>query len=146
MAERIVVQMDIGVSARILGHPDQLSQAFLNLIHNAIQAISEKGHVRIMVDPTESGHVRVLIRDDGQGIAPADLPRIFEPFFTTKKSGEGTGLGMSICRRIIENHGGTIQVSSRLGQGTDVTVQLPVSRERQARDEGVPREKSIGAD
>ncbi len=146
MADRIVVEMDVRARATIFGHPDQLSQAFLNLIHNAIQAIPETGHIWITVDASDTGSAQLSIRDDGKGIAPEDLPRIFEPFFTTKKSGEGTGLGMSICRRIIENHGGTIEISSRLGEGTEVAVKLPVSREEQARDAGLPREKSIGAD
>ena len=71
--------------------------------------------------------VRVLIGDSGPGIKPEDLERIFTPFFTTKT--QGTGLGLAICRQLIEQQGGTIELSSRVGEGTRVVIDLPVSKE-----------------
>ena len=68
----------------------------------------------------------VIVSDEGKGIAPEHLPNIFRPFFTTK--GQGTGLGLSLARRMVESHGGTINATSVLGEGTQVTVQLPVHR------------------
>ncbi|HEV8397110.1 MAG TPA: ATP-binding protein, partial [Vicinamibacterales bacterium] len=72
------------------------------------------------------GRVRVEIADTGRGIPPEILSRIFEPFFTTKPAGEGTGLGLSLCRSIVEEHGGTITVESVPGRGTTFGVELPV--------------------
>ena len=68
----------------------------------------------------------IIVSDEGKGIAPEHLPNIFRPFFTTK--GHGTGLGLSLARRMVESHGGTITVDSTLGQGTQFTVLLPVRR------------------
>jgi signal transduction histidine kinase len=69
--------------------------------------------------------VEVKIRDNGPGIPPEVLPRIWDPFFTTKDVGEGTGLGLSIVHELVERHGGTIEVDTRLGEGTTFTVKLP---------------------
>ncbi|NOY53472.1 MAG: GAF domain-containing protein [Deltaproteobacteria bacterium] len=128
MAGRIAVRTENRFRNRIMGHPDQLNQLFLNLLHNAVQAIRGSGNIRITIEKAPKGEdaVSVCIRDDGAGIRPEDLPRVFEPFYTTKKSGEGTGLGLGICRRIVENHGGRIALASEVGNGTEVTVILPV--------------------
>jgi len=72
--------------------------------------------------------VEVVIRDDGPGIAPHDLPRIFDPFFTTKSTPGGMGLGLSIARDLVAEHGGRIRVESDGRQGTRVTIHLPVVR------------------
>ena len=74
----------------------------------------------------DAAHVAVEVADNGHGI-PADvLPKIFDPFFTTKAVGKGTGLGLSICHKIVENHGGRLEVQSKPGAGTRFTVVLPV--------------------
>src|SRR5258708_7272554 len=70
--------------------------------------------------------VRLEVADTGPGIPPANRAKIFEPFFTTKAPGEGTGLGLSLCRGMIEEHGGTIEVESAPGQGTCFVIELPV--------------------
>ena len=106
----------------------QLRQLFLNLFTNAKDAMPSGGALTVRVGPLpNSGDERsVLIEviDTGTGIAPADLERIWEPFFTTKPVGQGTGLGLAICRRIAQDHAGTIDVASQAGQGTTVRIVL----------------------
>jgi len=141
---RIMVHKEIRFKNHIRGRPGQLNQLFLNLFHNAVQAISGKGNIWINVVATpEQDEVLIRIRDDGVGIPKEDLPRVFEPFFTTKQSGVGTGLGMGICRRIVENHGGRIALSSEVGAGTEVTVRLP-TRDRPSMEEGTPGGNPFG--
>ncbi len=107
--------------------PSQINQVFLNLITNAAQA-TEDGTGTIILTTRRSGvrEVAVDVEDNGRGIAAEDLPRIFDPFFTTKEVGQGTGLGLSIAYRIVQEHGGRIDVESRPGQGTRFTVTLPI--------------------
>lgn len=111
---------------RVCGDPDRLEQVFVNLLTNAVQAISEGGLVAVSVSRQPVGHgVEVIVRDTGSGIRPEHLDRIFDPFFTTKEPGAGTGLGLSIAYGIIRNHDGAIDVSSTLGAGTEFRVILP---------------------
>lgn len=113
----------------ILADPHQLHQVFLNLVTNAEQAISEAGRPGRITIRTErrEGTIRVLVGDDGPGIHPDHLKQVFVPFFTTKEVGRGTGLGLSICYGIVHEHGGTIEVQSREGNGSIFTVELPVA-------------------
>jgi len=93
------------------GDPARLDQVWANLIQNAIQAMPpEKGHLRIEVRREEDNHALVLIQDNGHGIPPEIRERIFDPLFTTKAPGEGTGLGLPICRQIVELHGGQLRL------------------------------------
>jgi hypothetical protein len=106
----------------------QLQQVFFNVIINAIQAMRAGGTLLVNTDQSQAGghqFVEVLIGDSGPGIAPEDLERIFTPFFTTKT--QGTGLGLAICKQLVEYQGGKIRVASRLGEGTRVTIELPVA-------------------
>jgi signal transduction histidine kinase len=108
----------------------QLQQVFFNIIINAIQAMKDGGTLLLQTDLIEEqdkNFVRVLIGDSGPGINPEDLERIFTPFFTTKT--QGTGLGLAICRQLMEQQGGAIKVKSRLGEGTRVIINLPVSQD-----------------
>jgi signal transduction histidine kinase len=73
--------------------------------------------------------IRIVFADDGKGIPEENLGRIFDPFFTTKDVGKGTGLGLSICYGLVEEHGGTISVSSKFGEGTIFTIELPIVSE-----------------
>ncbi|MEE4362216.1 MAG: ATP-binding protein [Pseudomonadales bacterium] len=104
--------------------PSRINQVFMNLITNAVQAMNGEGRLTLSVRP-EGQAVVIAVTDTGCGIAPEHLARIEEPFFTTKPVGQGTGLGLSIVRRIIDEHGGDLRVSSRQGQGTTITVRLP---------------------
>jgi signal transduction histidine kinase len=105
----------------------QIHQVLLNLLLNSIQAIESAGEVRVTVED-RSGTAEITVTDTGSGIAPEHLPNIFRPFYTTK--GNGTGLGLSLARRIVEDHGGNIEVESTAGQGTTFTVLLPVRRRK----------------
>ncbi len=109
------------------GDVNQLQQCFLNLIFNAMEAMPEGGELRVTSDLDRSRQTAVIrIEDTGYGIAKEDLGHIFDPFFTTKGEGEGTGLGLSIVYGILKNHGGDIQVQSRLGEGSAFVLSLPV--------------------
>ncbi|MEI2582501.1 sensor histidine kinase [Scytonema sp. PRP1] len=108
----------------ILCYPDELNQVWVNLIHNALQAMDYKGILKIDVTRQEL-YVLVSITVNGEGIPAEIIPKIFEPFFTTKPAGEGSGLGLNIVKRIMEKHQGKISVESRVGE-TRFTVSLPV--------------------
>jgi signal transduction histidine kinase len=112
-------------------NPAQIQQVLLNLVINARQAMPKGGTVRLRVAEDGSARLAELsVADTGIGIAPADLRHIFDPFFTTKHgpddSGQGgTGLGLSVCRDIVEAHHGRLRAESRVGQGTIFTLRLP---------------------
>jgi len=111
----------------------QLRQLFLNLLTNASDAMVTGGTLTISAALSELNDqpaIEIKFTDTGEGIAPDKLETIWEPFFTTKPEGKGTGLGMGICRRIVEEHGGRIVIESELGRGTTVQILLPVIRER----------------
>ncbi len=101
---------------------DQIHQVLLNLLLNAVQAMESPGSVRVEIS-REGGCASVVVSDSGRGIAPQHLANIFRPFYTTK--GNGTGLGLSLARRIVEEHHGRIEVSSVVGKGSKFTVLLP---------------------
>jgi PAS domain S-box-containing protein len=107
--------------------PDQLSQVFINIFLNSVDAIDGKpGQVETTV--TQDGDkVEICIADNGSGILPEHLPKIFEPFFTTKKVGEGTGLGLWVSYGIVKSFRGDIRVESGKGKGTSFTVTLPLT-------------------
>jgi signal transduction histidine kinase len=122
------------------GDDHQLEQAFLNLLINGVEAMGAEGCLTIRTELVAGGHDSVQLRegsgarflrvkfcDTGGGIEPENLERIFEPFFTTKDG--GTGLGLAVTRRIVEEHNGTIRVESQAGQGTTFTVLLPLAPE-----------------
>jgi two-component system, NtrC family, sensor kinase len=105
----------------------QLNQVFMNLLVNAGHALGEGGVIKIRTGVAD-GMAYIAITDTGCGIAPENLTRIFEPFFTTKPIGSGTGLGLSLSYGIVNNHGGRIEVVSKLGKGTTFTVWLPLKQ------------------
>jgi two-component system NtrC family sensor kinase len=107
----------------------QLRQVILNFLTNATHAIGKDGVVSITTRLSNDAAVDIVISDTGCGIPEALLSKIFDPFFTTKPSGQGTGLGLSICHGIIQRLGGRITVASHVGQGTEFTITLPLSRE-----------------
>jgi len=102
----------------------------INLVINAGQAADEEDSwVRLSAGPSadQPGWVELQVEDNGAGIPPKILDRIFEPFFTSKGRDQGTGLGLSISHRIVEEHGGRIEVESTVGEGTCFTVLLPAA-------------------
>ncbi len=117
--------LELGTLPRILCLPGHLNQVFLNLLLNAAQAIAERG--RIVVRSEVAGNeIHIHISDNGCGIPEGNLDRIFDPFFTTRQVGSGTGLGLTVCRDIVQTHGGRIEVKSKEGEGTTFTVVLPI--------------------
>lgn len=121
----------------IMGDPAQLQQVFMNLFLNALDAMPDGGRIKITTARERSGAqevVTVSVSDTGCGIPPEILAKIFDPFFTTKDVGKGTGLGLSIVYGIIQRHGGTIEVKSRKGEGTEFIIRLPVARVEQPKE------------
>jgi signal transduction histidine kinase len=114
---------------RVMAVPGQLEDVWMNMLLNARDAVAERritGEIAIRAQITDNGCVvRVAVEDNGSGIAPADMEKLFDPMFTTKPSGRGTGLGLYICRQIIQDHNGAIHVDSTPGSGTSVIVDLP---------------------
>ncbi len=110
---------------------NQMKQIFINILNNAIYAMPRGGKLVISTRAEKPDGsrpwVEIAFRDTGDGIPAEELDRIFDPFYTSKDSGEGTGLGLSITKRIVEEHGGTIEVESRVGRGSTFTVKLPTA-------------------
>lgn len=131
---RLVLDVAAGLPP-VRGYPEGIFQALLNLVENAIDSIPPNGIVTLSLGfqfrtlrlsaGDRRGEIRVVVRDTGKGIPPEQLKRIFEPFFSTKEFGRGTGLGLSIVKRIVDEHQGSIQVESRIGEGTVFTLLFP---------------------
>jgi len=125
----------------VSGNASRLGQVFLNLLVNAAHAIREgaahENEIRLVLRADAKQRVVVEIHDSGHGIPDEHLARLFEPFFTTKDVGEGTGLGLFICHRIVSDFGGTIEVESRIGSGSVFRVVLPPSSQPRDRIEVV---------
>jgi PAS domain S-box-containing protein len=121
---RLVLSLD--PIPRVTAEPTRLAQVFLNLVVNAIQALPEPraDHVIEVGAKLAGEEVVVSVRDDGPGMTPEVQARLFTPFFTTKPPGEGTGLGLSLCRRIVEGFGGRMTVQTALGHGSTFRVHL----------------------
>jgi two-component system NtrC family sensor kinase len=116
------------VDAYVKGDKNALIQLFINLILNAIEAIENKGKITIKITPLKrTENVRVVIKDTGKGIPEDILDKIFEPFFTTKE--KGTGLGLAVSYRILQDHGGKILVNSKEGEGTEFILTFPLFNE-----------------
>jgi signal transduction histidine kinase len=123
---RVSVHRDYSSLPLVSCYAGQLNQVWMNLLVNAAQAVGGDGDIEVSTRVAGSS-VAVAISDTGSGIPESQLSKIFDPFFTTKPVGEGTGLGLSISYGIIEQHGGTIEVKSRVGVGTTFTVSIPIS-------------------
>ncbi|NJC88482.1 MAG: PAS domain S-box protein [Desulfuromonas sp.] len=115
---------------RVEADSSQLQQVFLNILLNAVDALESEGTISIETRRDDEDHIMITIADTGKGIPAATLEKIFNPFFTTKS--KGTGLGLSICKRLVEQHGGQIQVESQVEHGTTFVITLPLAhRERE---------------
>jgi signal transduction histidine kinase len=115
---------------QIMGDRDRIKQVILNLLANAVQYTQQGGIVTIILRKVEN-QAQLIVKDNGPGIPQEDLPHIFERFYRGEKSrrrskGTGFGLGLSIAYWIVRSHGGTIEVTSKEGQGTTFTVWLPL--------------------
>jgi signal transduction histidine kinase len=113
----------------IHGDRDRLVQVLNNLLDNALKFIAGKGAVRIKLEPA-GDFVRFCVADNGAGISPDELPKIFDRYWHAKKGprGGGTGLGLFICKRIVEAHGGEISVDSDVGRGTTFKFTIPIAK------------------
>jgi two-component system NtrC family sensor kinase len=110
----------------IAGDPERLQQLFLNLFLNAADAMPDGGVLAVGLREAGEDEVQIHVADTGTGIPPEDLERIFAPFFTTKEAGEGNGLGLMVCKGIISDHGGSIDLASAPGEGTQFEILLPI--------------------
>ncbi|MDP2167526.1 MAG: ATP-binding protein [Thermodesulfovibrionales bacterium] len=121
-SDKAVFNLKVPALTSVRADADKLMQIFLNLIDNSLN--SGCGNIGISVEgDTEGRSVVITVKDDGSGIKKENIEKVFDPFFTTRK--EGTGLGLAICRKIMDNHGGNMEVSSTEGKGTTVRLTLP---------------------
>jgi len=102
----------------------QINQVFMNILVNAAQAIKKQGEINIKTRHVD-GFVEIAISDTGSGIQEENINKIFDPFFTTKEVGAGTGLGLNLVYNIVKNHSGTIDVESKVGEGTTFMIRIP---------------------
>lgn len=110
----------------VFADPYKLKQLFLNLIQNARDAMPNGGKLSVSLRHTEGNNVEVEVRDTGCGIAPENLNKVFEPFYTSNGWVRRTGLGLVVCKKIIEEHEGRLSLKSTVGEGTVLTVTLPL--------------------
>jgi two-component system NtrC family sensor kinase len=115
-----------------MGDASQFQQVMLNLFNNAIDAVMEQhpdtgGRLDIQAQSKDGKWIEIRVTDNGAGIQPENIEKVFSPFFTTKPVGKGTGLGLSVCYGIIENFGGTMDVTSRVNEGTTFIITLPMA-------------------
>jgi len=138
-ASHITITSELTSRAACLGNAAKMLQVFVNIIRNAMDATPAGGAIQVSVTD-DNDHILIVFSDNGSGIAADDMDKLFTPYFSTKtRSGDrpgGTGLGLAICKRIVENHSGTITVSSQTPGGTAFTVSLPTT------DEQMPLEPS----
>ncbi|NLF83569.1 MAG: GHKL domain-containing protein, partial [Candidatus Gastranaerophilales bacterium] len=124
--DRVEVIEQFGRLPPVKCYPNALNQVFMNVLINACQSIEGSGKITIKTE-ARGEKVMITISDTGKGIPKANLPRIFDPGFTTKGVGVGSGLGLSICYKIMEQHKGSITAESEEGKGTTFKITLPVN-------------------
>ena len=123
---RLELTLDLSSYAKMTGSVSEMEQVVSHLISNAADAVAGRAKGRIKVRTQETEAICLLeVRDNGAGMTPEVQQKLFDPFFTTKDVGQGTGLGMTIVKRIIDNHRGKINVESRPGEGTSITISFP---------------------
>ena len=129
--DRIVVEVHVPSDLEVRCVPVQIQQVLMNLILNARDAmLGHGGTLRVTASRTDDG-VQIEVGDSGEGISPENLKNIFRPFFTTRAgpdrpaNGSGSGVGLAFCRRVVDAHGGRIEVESQLGKGTTFRLRLP---------------------
>jgi signal transduction histidine kinase len=128
----IVLETDIDDALKILADTNLIHLVFSDTMMNAIDAMPEGGVLSIISCKDETTQsVNVKIKDTGVGISKETIPFVFEPFFTTKPAGKGTGLGLSVAKRIVHDHGGDINIKSKQGSGTIVSISFPILNEEE---------------
>lgn len=130
---RIGVDAELQPAVWAMANSSQIQQILMNLIVNARQAMEEGGRLKLCIrENKEEDWAEISVGDSGCGISDEQLQKIFEPYFTTKTADAGgqggTGIGLSVCRKIIEAHKGRMRVESKVGQGTTFTLKLPLSK------------------
>mgnify|MGYP003564593054 CR=1 FL=1 len=125
IGEDVPIKASLSPLPQILCHPQEINQAILNILLNAVQATGKKGQIFIQTQLVEN-QIEVSIQDTGCGIAEDELPKIFDPFFTKKDVGIGTGLGLTYAYNIVRKHNGTIKVDSKINSGSKFTLRFPV--------------------
>ena len=124
----ITVEILVSDGLRVYASPVQLQQAIMNLVLNAREAMIPHGGKLTISAQADNDGILIKINDTGCGIEQSEMSRVFDTFFTTKHkkiAGSGTGLGLSLCKKVIDAHGGTITVESQPGKGTTFTITLP---------------------
>lgn len=126
--QKIVVRRELQENLpEVYGNADLLQQVFANLILNGRNAMLEGGTLTVATRAMDGRQVEVRVEDTGSGVPLENLPKIFDPFFTTMPVGKGVGLGLSISYSIIQQHQGSIEVESQVGEGTTFTIRLPAN-------------------
>lgn len=136
--QRVEINLSLAPIFEKLYYGTDLYTVFVNLIKNAVQAMAAGGRLDI-IGFDQASHLEIHIKDNGPGIPPEILKDIFKPFFTTKTQGQGLGLGLTICQKIISRYQGLLRVESTLGQGTEFIIQLPLAErfQVQAQDQAL---------
>jgi two-component system NtrC family sensor kinase len=122
-APELRIETDLGEVPPLQADPGQLLQVFLSILINAADAVQGGGRIRVTSRAEKD--VQVVVADTGSGIPEENLKKVFEPFFTTKEPGQGTGLGLSLSYGIVKQMGGSIDLKSKVGEGTEVTIAFP---------------------
>jgi len=135
----------LGRGLAVLADRNQLETVMLILLSNALDAVEpgRQGRIELSCAPIEGNMLQINVSDNGAGISPAHLEHVFEPFFTTKEPGKGTGLGLAIARNVLMEHGGSIDIQSRLQQGTEVRIQLPLTQQPLKLDDAADRGHAV---
>lgn len=126
------LEVDLQSLPEIYCNLNEVSQVFLNIIHNAVQAVKRQG--TITINSWYDEEINITIADDGEGMESETLAQVFNPFYTNKPLGMGTGLGLSVSHGIIEDLGGNISVKSEINKGTEFTIRLPVEQRKKDRE------------
>jgi signal transduction histidine kinase len=125
----IVTKFQLGEGLPLaLGDPSSINQVILNIIKNAADALRGQENAQINISVSyqpETKKLRISFADNGPGINPEDAGKLFDPFFTTKDAGKGTGLGLALCQRVIQEHNGSIWIESQPGEGATVNIEIP---------------------
>ena len=125
------------------GDVQQLEQVVRNLVDNALKYGSPETDVEVVLDRSRDGQARITVTDEGEGIAPEQIPHLTRRFYRTdpgrSRASGGTGLGLAIVKHIVERHRGRLDISSEIGKGTQVIVRLPITQKNRAKSKSPPQ-------